>query len=80
MATVDRSFPLLRLLDIGRRQGCVTIGELNRLLPIADCDIDAAANVLDTLRSRGVSIVLTRSPLGSGDFRLLNDDRVIYPL
>jgi hypothetical protein len=79
MATVDRSFPVLRLLDIGRRQGSVTIGELNRLLPIGNRDIDAA-DVLDTLRSRGVSIVLTRSPHGSGDFHLLNDDRVVYPL
>lgn len=79
MAIVDHSFPVLRLLDIGKRQGNVTIAELDRLLPIGSVDIRDADEVLDTLRSRGISIVLARSSAANGDFNLLNDEHVIYP-
>lgn len=79
MATVDHSFPVLRLLDIGKRQGNVTIAELDRLLPIGSVDIRDADKVLDTLRTRGISIVLARSSAANGDFNLLNDEQVIYP-
>ena len=79
MATVDHSFPVLRLLYIGKRQGNVTIAELDRLLPIGSVDIRDADKVLDTLRTRGISIVLARSSAVNGDFNLLNDEQVIYP-
>lgn len=79
MASVDHSFPVLRLLDIGKRQGNVTIAELDRLLPIGSVDIRDADKVLDTLRTRGISIVLARSSAANGDFNLLNDEQVIYP-
>ena len=84
MGTVVHSFPLLRLLDIGRRHGSITIAELNRLLPIDSVSIRDADTVLDTLRNRGISIVLTRCGTVEGvreeDFRLLNDDRIVYPV
>ncbi|UEM02289.1 hypothetical protein JL101_020115 [Skermanella rosea] len=79
MATVDHSFPVLRLLDIGNRHGNVTIAELDRLLPIDGVDTRDADRILDVLRSRGVSIVLARSTAANGDFNLLEDDRIIYP-
>ncbi|QQP90816.2 RNA polymerase sigma factor region1.1 domain-containing protein [Skermanella sp. TT6] len=69
----------MRLLDIGKRQGNVTIAELDRLLPIGSVDIRDADKVLDTLRTRGISIVLARSSAANGDFNLLNDEQVIYP-
>ncbi len=80
MGTVVHSFPLLRLLDIGRRHGSITIAELNRLLPIDSVSIRDADTVLDTLRNRGISIVLTRCGTQEEDFRLLNDDRIVYPV
>ena len=80
MGTVVHSFPLLRLLDIGRRYGSITIAELNRLLPIDSVSIRDADTVLDTLRNRGISIVLTRCGAQEEDFRLLNDDRIVYPV
>jgi hypothetical protein len=80
MGTVVHSFPLLRLLDIGRRHGSITIAELNRLLPIDSVSIRDADTVLDTLRNRGISIVLTRCGTREEDFRLLNDDRIVYPV
>jgi hypothetical protein len=83
MGTVVNSFPFLRLLDIGRRHGSITIAELNRLLPIDSVSIRDADTVLDALRKRGISIVLTRCRSREGareeDFRLLNDDRIVYP-
>ena len=84
MGTVVHSFPLLRLLDIGRRHGSITIAELNRLLPIDSVSIRDADTVLDALRNRGISIVLTRCGAREGareeDFHLLNDDRIVYPV
>ncbi len=80
MGTVVHSFPLLRLLDIGRRHGSITIAELNRLLPIDSVSIRDADTVLDTLRNRGISIVLTRCCAREEDFRLLDDDRIVYPV
>jgi Sigma-70 factor, region 1.1 len=80
MGTVVHSFPLLRLLDIGRRHGSITIAELNRLLPIDSVSIRDADTVLDTLRNRGISIVLTRCGAREEDFHLLNDDRIVYPV
>ncbi|UEM19630.1 hypothetical protein JL100_021420 [Skermanella mucosa] len=79
MATVDHRFPVLRLLDIGKRQGNVTIEEFDRLLPIGSVHTSDADEVLDALRSRGISIVLARSPAANGDFNLLNDEQIIYP-
>jgi hypothetical protein len=83
MGTVVHSFPLLRLLDIGKRHGGITIAELNKLLPIDSVSIRDADTVLDALRNRGISIVLTRCRSREGareeDFRLLNDDRIVYP-
>ena len=79
MGTVVHSFPFLRLLDIGRRQGSITIAELNRLLPIDAVSIGDAGDVLDALRNRGIAIVLTRHR-GVEDFGLRNDDRIVYPL
>jgi hypothetical protein len=83
MGTVVHSFPLLRLLDIGKRHGGITIAELNKLLPIDSVSIRDADTVLDALRNRGISIVLTRYRSREGareeDFRLLNDDRIVYP-
>jgi hypothetical protein len=79
MGTVVHSFPLLRLLDIGRRQGSITIAELNKLLPIDSVSIMDAGNVLDALRNRGIAIVLARHPAEREGFQLLDDDRVIYP-
>jgi hypothetical protein len=77
MGTVVHSFPFLRLLDIGRRQGSITISELNRLLPINAVSIGDVGDVLDALRDRGIAIVLTRR--GAEDFGLRNDDRIVYP-
>jgi hypothetical protein len=79
MGTVVHSFPFLRLLDIGRRHGSITIAELNRLLPIDSVSIRDADTVLDTLRNRGIAIVLTRCRTPEEDFRLLSDDRIVYP-
>ena len=80
MGTVVHSFLFLRLLDIGRRHGSITIAELNRLLPVDSVSIRDADTVLDALRNRGVSIVLTRRRTREDDFRLLNDDRIVYPV
>ena len=55
MGTVVHSFPLLRLLDIGRRQGSITISELNRLLPIDNCGRQGADNVLRRLEETAAS-------------------------
>jgi hypothetical protein len=79
MGTVVHSFPFLRLLDIGRRQGSITIAELNRLLPIDAVSIGDAGDVLDALRNRGIAIVLTRHR-GVEDLGLRKDDRIVYPL
>ena len=79
MGSVVHGFPLLRLLDIGRRHGSVTIAELNRLLPIDGPEAAELGHALDALRNRGFAIVLNRhGPSGEG-FRLLNDDRIVYP-
>jgi hypothetical protein len=80
MGTVVHSFPFLRLLDIGRRNGSITIAELNRLLPIDSASIGEAGAVLDALRNRGIAIVLTRRPAPAEDFHLPSDDRIVYPL
>ena len=79
MGTVVHSFPFLRLLDIGRRHGSITIAELNRLLPIDSVSISDTDIVLDALRNRGIAIVLTRCRARDEDFRLLDDDRIVYP-
>jgi hypothetical protein len=79
MGTVVHSFPFLRLLDIGRRHGSITIGELNRLLPIDGANIGEAGDILDALRHRGFAIVLTRRATPEDDFHLLNDGRIVYP-
>ena len=79
MGTVVHSFPVLRLLDIGRRHGSITIAELNMLLPIDSVSIRDADTVLDALRNRGIAIVLTRCRTQEKEFRLLNDDRIVYP-
>ena len=79
MGTVVNSFPFLRLLDIGRRHGSITIAELNRLLPIDSVSISDTDIVLDALRNRGIAIVLTRCRARDEDFRLLDDDRIVYP-
>jgi hypothetical protein len=79
MGTVVHSFPLLRLLDIGKRHGGITIAELNKLLPIDSVSIRDADTVLDALRNRGIAIVLTRCGTQEEGFRLLNDDRIVYP-
>jgi hypothetical protein len=79
MGTVVHSFPFLRLLDIGKRHGSITIAELNRLLPIDSVSIRDADTVLDALRNRGIAIVLTRCGTREEHFRLLSDDRIVYP-
>lgn len=79
MGSVVRSFPFLRLLDIGRRHGSITIAELNRLLPIDGPEAGGSGHALDALRNRGVAIVLTRQTLSGEGFHLLNDDRIVYP-
>ena len=79
MGSVVHGFPFLRLLDIGRRHGNITIAELNRLLPIDGAMAGEAGHALDALRNRGVAIVLARhNPPGDG-FHLQNDDRIVYP-
>jgi hypothetical protein len=52
---------------------------LNRLLPIDSVSIRDADTVMDTLRNRGIAIVLTRCRTQEEEFRLLNDDRIVYP-
>jgi hypothetical protein len=79
MGTVVHSFPLLRLLDIGRRQGSITISELNRLLPMDTVSIRDADNVLDALKNRGIAIVLTRHRTMDEDGRSQDGDRIVYP-
>ena len=79
MGTVDYSFPYMRLMDIGKRRGTVTITELNTLLPIDSVGIKEVGDVLDSLQSRGISIILSRHGRNSGEFHLLTDDRLIYP-
>jgi hypothetical protein len=79
MGTVVHSFPFLRLLDIGRRHGSITIAELNRLLPIDGPGAGESGAALDALRNRGVAIVLARNCAPDADFHLLNDDRIVYP-
>jgi len=79
MGTVVHSFPFLRLLDIGRRHGSITIAELNRLLPIDGPRAGESGEALDALRNRGVAIVLARNCAPDDGFHLLNDDRIVYP-
>jgi hypothetical protein len=79
MGTVIHSFPLLRLLDIGKRHGSITIAELNRLLPIDGPGIRETDDALDALTNRGIAIVLTRHRIPEEGFQLLNDDRIVYP-
>ncbi|GEO37353.1 hypothetical protein SAE02_15010 [Skermanella aerolata] len=79
MGSVVRGFPFLRLLDIGRRHGSITIAELNRLLPIDGPEAAESGHARDALRNRGVAIVLSRSSSSGEGFHLLNDDRIVYP-